>query len=281
MGVSDYNTTPASNTAINGIDVQGTAPGSNFDNAIRQLMADAKVEYNVHRGATVETKTTNFTVDETDRGNFYFFNPTIASQSVAIDAWANLTGGWRIAIKNEGSYPVAVDPSGSETVNGAATVNIVPGELAVIVMGATGEFHCFSQKPAQFALATAGPQSFSYNVEATFTSLTVTNNIDGLSVNASTGVFTVGANAAGRFRFNLHVEAANPNVAVQGTVTTTGTVAVYKCHGGETATAQADSASRTVTHTFAATDTFYFTGRQLIGGGGTASLNLHVDIERV
>lgn len=40
MGVLDYSTTPASNVAINTIDIQGTANVLNFDNAFRQMMAD-------------------------------------------------------------------------------------------------------------------------------------------------------------------------------------------------------------------------------------------------
>jgi hypothetical protein len=41
-GVSDYSTTPALNTAINGIDIaEGCAPDG-YNNALRQIMADIK-----------------------------------------------------------------------------------------------------------------------------------------------------------------------------------------------------------------------------------------------
>lgn len=46
MAVSDYSTTPASNTAISGINIdEGCAPGG-LNGALRQMMADVRVMYN-------------------------------------------------------------------------------------------------------------------------------------------------------------------------------------------------------------------------------------------
>jgi hypothetical protein len=45
MAVSDYSTTPGSNTTISGINIaEGCAP-ANINNAIRQIMADVKAEF--------------------------------------------------------------------------------------------------------------------------------------------------------------------------------------------------------------------------------------------
>lgn len=45
MAVTDYSTTPGSNTTISGINVaEGCAP-ANINNAIRQMMADIRVMY--------------------------------------------------------------------------------------------------------------------------------------------------------------------------------------------------------------------------------------------
>lgn len=52
MGTSDYDGTPANNTAINGINIQGSSAVLNFDNAFRQIMADIA---NEDRWATAET----------------------------------------------------------------------------------------------------------------------------------------------------------------------------------------------------------------------------------
>jgi hypothetical protein len=46
MAVSDYSTTPASNTAISGINIAEGCSPANINNAIRQLMADVKAYYN-------------------------------------------------------------------------------------------------------------------------------------------------------------------------------------------------------------------------------------------
>lgn len=42
MAFSDYSTTPASNTTIGGISIAENCPAANINDAIRQLMADAK-----------------------------------------------------------------------------------------------------------------------------------------------------------------------------------------------------------------------------------------------
>lgn len=42
MAVSDYSTTPGSNTTISGINIAEGCPPANINNAIRQVMADVK-----------------------------------------------------------------------------------------------------------------------------------------------------------------------------------------------------------------------------------------------
>lgn len=46
MPVTDYSTTPASNTAINGINIAEGCPAGNMNAAVRQMMADIRVFYN-------------------------------------------------------------------------------------------------------------------------------------------------------------------------------------------------------------------------------------------
>lgn len=46
MAVSDYNTSASANTAISGINIAEGCPAANLNNALRQMMADIKVEYN-------------------------------------------------------------------------------------------------------------------------------------------------------------------------------------------------------------------------------------------
>ncbi len=41
-GVADYNTTPATNTSINGIDISEGCSPAGYNNALRQIMADIK-----------------------------------------------------------------------------------------------------------------------------------------------------------------------------------------------------------------------------------------------
>lgn len=46
MAVTDYSTTPGSNTTISGINIDEMCAPGNINNAIRQLMADVRVMYN-------------------------------------------------------------------------------------------------------------------------------------------------------------------------------------------------------------------------------------------
>jgi hypothetical protein len=57
MAVTDWSTTPASNTAISGIDIsEGCSPGG-LNNAFRQIMADIRVFYDgVPVASTFATK---------------------------------------------------------------------------------------------------------------------------------------------------------------------------------------------------------------------------------
>lgn len=45
MAVDDWSTTPGSNTTISGINIGENCPPANINNAIRQLMADVKTEF--------------------------------------------------------------------------------------------------------------------------------------------------------------------------------------------------------------------------------------------
>lgn len=45
MAVSDYSTTPASNTTISGTNIDEGCPPGNLNNATRQMMADIRVMY--------------------------------------------------------------------------------------------------------------------------------------------------------------------------------------------------------------------------------------------
>lgn len=46
MAVTDYSTTPASNIAISGININEGCPAGNLNGALRQLLADVRVFYN-------------------------------------------------------------------------------------------------------------------------------------------------------------------------------------------------------------------------------------------
>lgn len=65
-----------------------------------------------------------------------------AAATMNLPALADLPIGWRCWVLNAGSADVTVDPSGAETVDGAATAVLVPGQRAMLVRGAGG-WHLF------------------------------------------------------------------------------------------------------------------------------------------
>jgi hypothetical protein len=49
----------------------------------------------------------------------------------------NAANNWFIQLRNEGTGSLTVDPSGSETINGIATLDFQPGDSALIVTDGT------------------------------------------------------------------------------------------------------------------------------------------------
>lgn len=86
MALSNYSSTPASNTSINGIGIAGSNSPSNFDNALRQLMAD--IADMQQRDGSAGTPAYTFASD-TDIG-FY----RVAANSLGVTIGGTLRGGW-------------------------------------------------------------------------------------------------------------------------------------------------------------------------------------------
>ncbi len=137
MGILDYNTTPSSNTSINGIGIQGTNNVQNFDNAIRQLMADVASDVTRH-----VSKSGNYTAVKADNAQLIEFT---ASATLSLTAAATLTDGWSCVVKANGGT-VTIDPSSSEKVNGASTKAVPDGSFVLLYCDGTG-FHTVGSLP--------------------------------------------------------------------------------------------------------------------------------------
>lgn len=85
MAVSDYSTTPASNTTISGINIAEQCPPANINNALRQMMADVRVFYNSFTALSSGMPITGgaFTGDITRDGRGAYMHWNSSSQASA------------------------------------------------------------------------------------------------------------------------------------------------------------------------------------------------------
>jgi hypothetical protein len=130
-GVADYSTTPASNTSINSIGIAGTQSPANFDNALRQLMADLATARTDGALASMPyaTKSAGYTLLTTDRGEFI---DCTAALEIELLAAATAGASFFFVVKANGGA-VTLDPNGVEEINGSATSLVVADGTSAIV----------------------------------------------------------------------------------------------------------------------------------------------------
>lgn len=138
-GVAEYSTTAASNTAINSIGIQGTNVPSNFDNALRQLMADIATARTDGALASMpySTKSAGYTLLATDRGRLIDCTAALEIELLAV---ATAGAGFYFVAKANGGA-VTLDPNGSENINGSSSSLVVAdGTSAIVVCNGTAWF---------------------------------------------------------------------------------------------------------------------------------------------
>ena len=129
-GINEYSTTPGSNTTVNSIDIaEGCAP-STINNAIRQIMADIKGV------VAVQSEASTHTIVKADMGNLMRFT---GAATANLTAAATVGDNWWCVVRADGGA-VTIDPDGSETIDGAATLALADGEFAVIYCNGTAWF---------------------------------------------------------------------------------------------------------------------------------------------
>lgn len=145
-GYLEYDQTANNNTTINGIGIQGTNNVQNFDNALRQFMADT-ANYITRR----VTKSANYTALKSDAHQLIEFT---ASATLSLTAAATLTDGWSVLVKANGGN-VTVDPNGAETIDGNSAITIPDGSSATIFCDGSS-FHTSALKTVVRNITDAG-----------------------------------------------------------------------------------------------------------------------------
>lgn len=159
LQVIDWDTTAANNQDVGSIAILGTSPVSNFDNALREMMAEQAAAVTRH----VTKAVGSYTALKTDHNQLWRATGAV---TLNLTAAATLTTGWALWVKADGGA-VTVDPSGAETINGAATLTVADGSGAFIVCTGTAFFAiAFLGTPAAASTTASGIVELATDAEA-------------------------------------------------------------------------------------------------------------------
>lgn len=82
------------------------------------------------------TRTSNTVLDVTNSGNCITY--TTGGFTQTVNAAATLSNGWFTYLRNTSTSTVTVDPSGSETIDGATTLSLRPNDTRLLMCDGTG-----------------------------------------------------------------------------------------------------------------------------------------------
>lgn len=100
---------------------------------------------------TVSSKSANYTALGTDKGTQFLCTGTF---TLSLTAAATLGSGWFCYIRNDGTGIITIDPNASETVDGATTITMYPGEAFLVFCDGTN-FKTLERKKGRILLGTA------------------------------------------------------------------------------------------------------------------------------
>lgn len=86
-------------------------------------------------GGIIYPRTSNIELVAEDNGKIFEYTSGTFSQT--FDAAATLKEGWSVSLKNSGTGVITLDPDSSELINGAATVTLYQGDIAVVICSGT------------------------------------------------------------------------------------------------------------------------------------------------
>lgn len=169
----DWDTTASNNTDVGGIGILGTNAVSNFDDALRTVMAQLRA--GVDGEVVYAAKSGNYTAVLNDNNAWHRYT---ATATITLTAAATLGANWHYYVQADGGT-VTVDPNGAETINGAATLVLQSGQTASIIC--TGS--AFLAVVQGAVITGPGQQGYLYGLTLANNASDATNDID-----ISTGV---------------------------------------------------------------------------------------------
>ncbi|MFD1627643.1 SPRY domain-containing protein [Azospirillum griseum] len=151
--------------------------------------------------ASVAAKAADYTVSASDARTLI---ECTTSLTLSLTAATSLGGGFTFGVRNGGVGSVTIDPSGSETVNGALTITLAPGDWAILTCSGTAW-----SALKQYALSASSEMWSSSDKE---TNLTLANGNLTASVSGSTMQSgRAGVALSGKRYFEVRLDAAAPS----------------------------------------------------------------------
>lgn len=92
--------------------------------------------YTLNSTRVVNAQTAGYTAIASDRGKVIRYTGA-GGVTLALTAAATLTDGWFTTLRNDSSGVITIDPSGAETINGAATLAVSAGQAVEIYCNGT------------------------------------------------------------------------------------------------------------------------------------------------
>lgn len=185
-----FSTTAGGNTDVGGIGILGSNAVSNFDNALRTLMAILRGD--LDNGTVFVTKSAGYTAVAGDNNTFYEFT---ATATLALTAAATLAADWHMTVFANGGV-VTIDPNGAETINGAASLVLADGDAAIII--------CTGSAFKAVVVTAAANMAVKYAVKTgNYTALNADTNTSIRFTSAATLAFDVSANLRTNWRIEV------------------------------------------------------------------------------
>ena len=216
--------------------------GSSLSNANVAAIAGAglkAITSTLNQALSVTGLASNYPSGTNDRARV--FNWTGASGTIALDGAQGLGNDWFIYVRNSGSSALTIDPYLSETINGAPTLTMNPGDSAAIICDGTSFYTIGLGKSADFTfdytqIDIAGSGNYTLSgFELNRISYDLIGVITGdrdVIVPATVQQYWITNNTTGSFDVTIRTSAGT------GVIVLPGSAAILYCNGTDVVSAQ-------------------------------------------
>jgi hypothetical protein len=219
---------------------------------------------------------TNYTVGDADRASAFVW--TGGAGAFTLPGASSVGNDWFFQIRNGGTGAITLTPSGSELINGAASLTFNPGDSAIILCDGSNFFTIgFGQsatfafdyvsidltgQPSPYTLSGANLNRISYSFGGVLTTNTV------VYIPATIQQYWISNNTSGAFTFIVKVQGQT------GVLIPQGARGIYYCNGTDLIDADTASVSFPITVTQGGTNATTAAGARVNLGGTSVGIGV-------